>query len=238
MIADVVGDLVAQRYGPPGQPAYELVLLDAGSSDGTAELATRAAAAAKPGEDRPHPFERADRRRQDEGGGAASRHARICRRGGRSRVRATPMLESAADFLAAVMAAWSGRPGRGGHPGPRRHPSTMATMARRGAGGGAADGPRQPVRSPARRTAPPSCVATGCSSAERHSSALGVGTSALSPKTLTCRRDSWRWVSTSRWLPRSWLARRLSPPWVTSGHSACGGPKGACDASWSTAPAC
>src|SRR6476659_2746909 len=43
VIADIVRDLVAQQYGPAERPAYELVLLDAGSDDGTAELAARAA---------------------------------------------------------------------------------------------------------------------------------------------------------------------------------------------------
>lgn len=117
VIADVVGDLVAQRYGPPGQPAYELVLLDAGSEDGTAELATRAAAAAKPGEDLFRIL--------------SSELIAGARTKGAALARAMPHLPGeiiavvdadarmAPDFLAAVMAAWS------------RDPDAAAIQARR-----------------------------------------------------------------------------------------------------------
>src|SRR2546430_8635761 len=42
VISDVVADLVAQRYGPPDASSFEVVVLDAGSGDGTRALATSA----------------------------------------------------------------------------------------------------------------------------------------------------------------------------------------------------
>ena len=43
VIADIVADLVAQRYGPPGRPRFEVVVLDDDSDDGTGALAAQAA---------------------------------------------------------------------------------------------------------------------------------------------------------------------------------------------------
>jgi 1,2-diacylglycerol 3-beta-glucosyltransferase len=117
VIADVVGDLVAQRYGPPEHPAYEVVLLDAGSDDGTAERAAKAAQAAQPG---------ADRLRVISSGLIAGSRTK-----GAALSRAMPHLPGgivavidadarvAPDFLAAVMAAWS------------RDPDAAAIQARR-----------------------------------------------------------------------------------------------------------
>src|SRR5947208_3178112 len=39
VIADVVGDLLAQRYGSPPAPSFEVVVLDPGSDDGTGAIA-------------------------------------------------------------------------------------------------------------------------------------------------------------------------------------------------------
>ena len=43
VIAAVVADLVAQRYGPLEAPAFEVVVLDDDSDDGTGTLAAEAA---------------------------------------------------------------------------------------------------------------------------------------------------------------------------------------------------
>jgi 1,2-diacylglycerol 3-beta-glucosyltransferase len=117
VIADIVGDLVAQQYGPAEHPAYELVLLDGGSDDGTAELAAHAAQTAHPDGDRFRVL--------------SSELMAGTRTKGAALARAMPHLQGqvvavidadarvAPDFLAAVMAAWS------------RDPDAAAIQARR-----------------------------------------------------------------------------------------------------------
>ncbi len=119
VIAHVVSDLVAQGYGSPGHPAYEIVLLDAGSDDGTARLAAEAARAQKPDRD---DFRILSGHRMADS-----------RTKGAALARAMPLLHGeivavvdadarvAPDFLAAVMDAWARDPGAAAVQA-RRHP--------------------------------------------------------------------------------------------------------------------
>jgi 1,2-diacylglycerol 3-beta-glucosyltransferase len=117
VIADVVRDLMAQDYGPPGAPAYEVVLLDAGSNDGTAQLASSAAQTTRPG---------ASVFRVLTGelmAGSRTKGSALARAMAHVRGEIVAVVDAdarvAPDFLDAVMRAWS------------RDPDAVAIQARR-----------------------------------------------------------------------------------------------------------
>jgi 1,2-diacylglycerol 3-beta-glucosyltransferase len=116
VIADVVRDLTGQRYGSDSEPAFEVVVIDDGSSDGTAELASLAATASA---------EVGERLR------IVARDAAVSSTKGAALAACTPGLRGdvigvvdadarvAPDFVASVVAAW------------QRDPQAAAIQARR-----------------------------------------------------------------------------------------------------------
>ena len=119
VIADVIGDLLAQRYGPAAPPAFEVVLLDAGSDDGTAELAQGVAESARPGGS-------AFRILSGEPiAGSRTKGAALARAMAELPGEIIAVIDADArvtpDFLASVMAAWSRDP-KAAAIQPRRHP--------------------------------------------------------------------------------------------------------------------
>jgi len=117
VISDVVADLVAQRYGPPEAPAFEVVVLDAGSEDGTGALAVEAARNAGALADRFRVLS------PELMAGTKTKGAALAR--ATTELRGTTVAVVDADarvgphFLEAVMAAWS------------RDPDAVAIQARR-----------------------------------------------------------------------------------------------------------
>jgi len=119
VISDVVADLVAQRYGSPDASSFEVVVLDAGSDDGTGALATSAAgkAGAPANRFRVLPSELM--------AGTKTKGAALARATSALRGTILAVVDAdarvASDFLAAVMAAWSRDPGAAAIQA-RRHP--------------------------------------------------------------------------------------------------------------------
>jgi 1,2-diacylglycerol 3-beta-glucosyltransferase len=119
VIFDVVKDLVGQRYGASGRPAFEVVVLDAGSDDGTGELATQAASAAGTPPDlfRLLPRELV--------AGTTTKGAALAKAMPHLRGATMAVLDAdarvAPDFLSGVMAAWSRDQGAAAIQA-RRHP--------------------------------------------------------------------------------------------------------------------
>ena len=113
VIADVVGDLLAQRYGSPPAPSFEVVVLDPGSDDGTGAIAAEAAALAAANIGAPAEMFRVL------GGelmaGTTTKGAALARAMPHLRGSTVAVVDAdarvAPDFLARVMAAWSGDPG-------------------------------------------------------------------------------------------------------------------------------
>src|SRR5439155_212178 len=135
VIGDVVADLVVQRYGPPERPAFEVVVLDDDSDDGTGALAAEAAAnaGAPEGLFRLLPRELI--------AGTRTKGAALARAMPHLRGTTVAVVDADArvgpDFLAGVVAAWSRDPthalGRG-KPAPP-HGARTATDPRYSAPG-------------------------------------------------------------------------------------------------------
>jgi len=132
VISDVVSDLVAQRYGPPAAPAFEVVVLDAGSDDGTGAIAAEAArnAGAPADHFRVLPPELM--------AGTKTKGAALARATSELRGMTVAVVDAdarvAPDFLAAVMAAWSRDLGAAAiqarrHPVNERHSWLTAAQA-------------------------------------------------------------------------------------------------------------
>jgi len=119
VIADVVRDLVAQDYGPPAQPTFEVVVLDAGSDDGTAQLAADAAESGRP------VISLFRVLASDLMAGSRTKGAALARAMPELHGEIWAVVDADArvtpDFLAAVMAAWSRDPDAVAIQ-PRRHP--------------------------------------------------------------------------------------------------------------------
>ena len=117
VIGDVVADLVVQRYGPPERPAFEVIVLDDDSDDGTGALAAEAAAnaGAPEGLFRLLPRELI--------AGTRTKGAALARAMRHLRGTTVAVVDADArvgpDFLAGVLAAWS------------RDPQAAAIQARR-----------------------------------------------------------------------------------------------------------
>ena len=119
VISDVVKDLVGQRYGSPEAPAFEVLVLDAGSDDGTGVLASEAARGARA------PTERFRVLPPERMAGTKTKGAALGRATSELRGTMVAVVDAdarvAPDFLAAVVAAWSRDPGAAAIQA-RRHP--------------------------------------------------------------------------------------------------------------------
>jgi 1,2-diacylglycerol 3-beta-glucosyltransferase len=117
VISAVVADLVAQRYGPPDAPRYEVVVMDDESHDGTRELALAAARAASASEGLVRVLPRSATSGTPTKGAALAAATPSLRGEIIGTVDADSRL--APDFLAGTVAAWS------------RDPTAAAIQARR-----------------------------------------------------------------------------------------------------------